>query len=328
MARESLNVVEAEFNEDLNDVLSSGYDEDLHREFVSFKNSSGISIQKIGLKIKKSAATISQYISKKYPGDVKGLESLLATFLHREKGIEEAGGSTEVFCSTSSSILMWEVLQFCDYKKKMGVILAPSGSGKTRTCEEYKDKNPASILITADPANRTPAQILRLMMKDTGIGKASSIGQMLYDVVDKIKGSNRLIIIDDAHFLTWEAYEAVRKIYDYAKVGIIYSGQERLYEQMRGQAQRAYLYDQIYSRIAIKRDKFKVLKKDATAIVNAVCPGLTADCLDFLYTKAQGKGRYRAMMNLLDVCSMMNEQYGKVIDITCLNDAERFLMGE
>lgn len=328
MARESLNVVEAEFNDDLNDDLSSGYDEALHREFVLFKNTSGISIQKIGLKIKKSAATISQYISKKYPGDVKSLESLIDTFLLREKGIQDAGGSTDVFCSTSSSTLMWEVLQYCDYKKKMGAILAPSGSGKTRTCEEYKDKNPASILITADPANRTPAQMLRLMMKDTGIGKASSIGQMLYDIVDRIKGSNRLIIVDDAHFLTWEAYEAIRKIYDYAKVGIVYSGQERLYDQMKDQAQRGYLYDQIFSRIAIKRDKFKILKKDATAIANATCTGLTPDCLDYLYTKAQSKGRYRYMINIIDVAMMMHEQYGKAIDITCLTEAERFLMGE
>jgi DNA transposition AAA+ family ATPase len=166
------------------------------------------------------------------------------------------------------------------------------------------------------------------MMKDTGIDRASSIGQTLYDIVGKLKGSNRLIIIDDAHFLTWEAYESVRKIYDYADVGVIYSGQERLYEQMKGQAQRAYLYDQIYSRIAIKRDKFKILKKDSSAIINAVCPGLSHDCLDFLYNKAQGKGRYRYMINILDVAMMMHEQYEKDIDIKCLTEAERFLIGE
>jgi hypothetical protein len=328
MAKENLNLVETDFNEDLNEDLRSEYDEELHREIVELKSKFGITLQQIANKIKKSPATMSQYFGKKYPGNIGALEELLRNFLQREIGIGKIASATGSFCNTSASTLIWEVLQYCDFKQKMGVVLAPSGYGKTRTCEEYKSKNPSTILITADPSNRTPAQILRLTMKDTGIIRASSIGQMLYDIVDKLKDSNRLIIVDEGHFLTWEAFEILRKIYDYAKVGIVIAGQERVLEQMKGQAQRAYLFDQLYSRIAIKRDKFKVLKKDATAIVNAVCPGLTADCLDFLYSKAQGKGRYRYMINVLDVGMMMHEQYGKDIDIKCLTEAERFLIGE
>jgi len=328
MTKELSNAAKNDFNDDLNDDLSSGYNEDLHREFVAFKNSSGISIQKIGLKIKKSPATISQYISKKYPGDVKGLESLIETFLRRESGIEEVKVSTRAFQNTSISTLIWETLQFADFLKKMGVVLAPSGSGKTVTCLEYKAKNPSTILITADPTNRTPAQILRLMLKDVGLSKASSIGQMLYEICDRLKGTNRLVIVDEAHFLVWESFEILRKIFDHSGVGVVLCGQERLYEQMKGQAQRAYLYDQIFSRIAIKRDKFKIQKKDSNAIATAVCPGLPADCLDFLYAKAQGKGRYRYMINVLDVAMMMREQYERTIDIKCLTESERFLLGE
>jgi hypothetical protein len=223
---------------------------------------------------------------------------------------------------------MYEVLSFCDFKQRMGAILAPSGYGKTRTCCEYKEKNPATILITADPTNRTPAQILRLMMKDTGVMKASSIGQMLQEVCDKIKGSNRLIIVDESHFLSWESFETLRKIFDHARVGVVFSGQERVLDQMKGQAQRAYLFDQLYSRLSITRTKFKITKKDVTAIVDALCPGLSPDCLDFLYSKSQGKGRYRHMLNILDVSQMMFEQYQKPINIQSLNEAERFLVGE
>lgn len=324
MQNTNLKEVQADVNSDLND----GYDEKIYNEFVNFKNTSGVSLQKIGLKIKKSVATLSQYLSKKYPGDIKSLETLIETFLRRESGIEEVKVSTRAFQNTSISTLIWETLQFADFLKKMGVVLAPSGSGKTVTCLEYKSKNPSTILITADPTNRTPAQILRLMLKDVGLSKASSIGQMLYEICDRLKGTNRLVIVDEAHFLVWESFEILRKIFDHSGVGVVLCGQERLYDQMKGQAQRAYLYDQIFSRIAIKRDRFKILKKDSNAIATAVCPGLTAECLDFLYTKAQGKGRYRYMINILDVAMMMREQYEKPINIQSLSESERFLLGE
>jgi len=153
-----------------------------------------------------------------------------------------------------------------------------------------------------------------------------SIADMLDRVIERLKNSRRLLIIDDAHFLSWEAYELVRKIHDCAGIGVVYAGQERLYEQMRGKESKAYLFDQIYSRIAIKRSRFTIRKKDARMIADAVCPGLDKACIDFLYRRARGKGRLRVVENLLEMAMEIHHEYDEPLNVSLFQKAERFLM--
>lgn len=330
--------VNAALNMDLNGIqdpaspkgyaaTSGEYDEDLHARFLLFKDQSGRSLNTIAGMINRSAAAVSQYANKKYAGSIPELERDIVNLLRREEELEFFSGP-RVFCKTQASTLMWEVLQYCDQKQKMGAALAPSGTGKTETCKEYKRQNRATVFITADITTRSPSNILRrLISRVGGVGRRSSISELLHGLIDKLRDSRRLVIIDDAHFLKWEAFELVRKIHDCARVGVVYVGQEMLYEQMRGQDNRAYLFDQIFSRIAIKRDKFGILKKDVQAVVGSIINGLDKDCMEYLFIRAKGKGRYRYVTNLLDVAIEMHNQYGQPISLQLLQEAERFLLG-
>jgi len=307
--------------------VNSVYNEELHARFLLWRDQSGQSISNIARKMNSSTARVSQYINKIYPGNVEELEKDALSLLRREEDLEFVTGP-QVFCKTKASTLIWEVLQYCDQKQKMGAALAPSGTGKTETCKEYKRQNRATIFVTADVTTKTPSQILRRIIEQVGgVGQKSSTSEFLQALIERLKGTNRLIIIDDAHFLSWEAFELIRKIHDCARIGIVYTGQERLYEQMKGAEGRAYLFDQIYSRIAIKRDKFQILKKDAQEIVQSLCPELDKECIDFLYRRAKGKGRYRAMTNLLDVAMEIHKQFKTSLGVPLLQEAERFLIG-
>jgi hypothetical protein len=319
--------VEQALKMDLSGIQTGIYDETLHARFMLFKDQSGRSLAVIAGMINRSTAALSQYINKKYPGDIPELERDIANLLRREEDLEFVTGP-QIFCKTKASTLIWEVLQFCDQKQKMGAALAPSGTGKTETCKEYKRQNRATVFITADITTRSPGPILRrLVSRVGGIGNHPSISELFHRLIDKLKDSRRLVIIDDAHFLKWEAFELVRKLHDCAHVGVVYVGQEMLYEQMRGQDGRAYLFDQIYSRIAIKRDRFSILKKDVEAVVGSILNGLDKDCIDYLYQRAKGKGRFRYISNLLDVAIEMHNQYGSPMNMQLLQEAERFLLG-
>lgn len=324
-AEAALNGLER--NEILGRLSSTEMDDSLHRRFMLYVDQGGVSQSVIAKKIGRSTAAVSQYMNRKFVGNLAEMERDIAAMLRREEDLEFVSGPA-VFIATEPSKLMWEVLQFCDTKQKMGAVLAPSGTGKTETCKEYKRKNRNSVMVTADITTRSPAAILRLIGAHIGITKSLSIPDLLHKVIDRLRESNRLVIVDEAHFLRWEACEILRKIHDCARVGVVYVGQERLYEQMKGGDPRSYLFDQIYSRIAIKRDRFTVNKKDAAAIAGTVVRGLDKDCLDYLYQRARGKGRFRYLTNLLDVATEICKQYGKQIDVPLLHEAERFLVGE
>lgn len=305
------------------------YDEDLHRRFVLWKDQSGKSIGGIAHMLGRSTALVSQYISQKYPGNLDEIEKDITSLLRREEDLDFVR-EPKSFAHTEASKLIWEVLLYCDKKQKMGAAVAPSGSGKTETCKAYKKENRASIFVTCDISKRRPGTVLQMILKHMGSASSgSSISSALDACVERLRDSNRLLIMDDAHFLTWEAYELVRKIHDCARIGVVYVGQEKLYDQMRGtipgEKDRSMLYDQIYSRIAIKRDKLPVTKKDVKMIARSYYD-FDAECLDYLYARAKGKGRYRTATNLIEVALEMNQQFSTPVGIPLLQEAERFLM--
>jgi len=209
----------------------------------------------------------------------------------------------------------------------MGVVGVPSGTGKTRTANEYKLRNRATILITLDITTRAPGAVIRRIADRTGgQGKRYNIGDLLEAVIERLRGSKRLIIVDEAHFLSWEGHELLRKIHDCAGVGIVYLGQERLYSEMKGNDERGMLYDQIYSRVAIVRNEVPVKKKDVAMLAETLCPGLDKESLDYLYQRAKGKGRFRSMKRLLELAMELGRNRDIGVEIEVLQQAELFLM--
>ena len=302
------------------------YNESLHERFVLWKDQSGRSVNRIAGMLGRSAAAVSQYANKIYPADVTEFEKDIASLLRREEDLDFVTRPA-AFCKTRPAILIWEVLQYCDEHQKMGVALAPSGTGKSETVNEYKRQNRQAILVVANITTCTKGPVIRMIADKTGgRPRKNTIADTLNAIIERIKDSRRLIIIDDAHFLTWEAFEAVRKIHDCAKVGVVYAGQERLYDQMKGKTNTAYLFDQIYSRIAIKRDHFRIEKQDVNMIVGSVCPGIDKDCVDYLFTKARGKGRLRVAVDLMELAIEIAKNQGRAVDLEILGQADKFLM--
>jgi DNA transposition AAA+ family ATPase len=301
-------------------------DEELFDRFLLYRERAGLSDRQIAKKLARSAAQLSQYVNRKFVGDLAEFEKDVENLLRREEDLQFVSDSKS-FCSTTAATLMWEVMQFCDERRKMGAVLAPSGTGKTDTCIEYKKQNRPTVYVTAHIKSHTAGAVLKLIAKPLiGTIYRHSLAELLDAVIERLKGSSRLLLIDDAHFLSWEAFEMVRKIHDCGGVGVVYVGQERLYDQMRGTDPKGYLFDQIYSRIAIKRERFQIKKQDVRMVANSICKGLDKPCIDFLYEKARGKGRLRKMRNLLDVAVASSEYNRQPITMEMLMQAERFLM--
>lgn len=304
------------------------YDNAIHARFLLWRDQRGKSLGAIARMLNRSSALVSQYINKKYEGNIEELEKDITNLLRREEDLQFVEGPA-VFCSTTPSVLIWEVLQWCDKKCKMGVALAPSGTGKTETCKEYKRRNRQTIFVTADLTKRSIGSILGLIAAHIGSTPDRQSNSRLLDrIIEKLKGSRRLLVIDDAHLLKWEAFEVVRKIYDCAGIGVVYVGQEKLYDQMKGASNQAMLFDQIYSRIAIKRDSFLIEKEDVRMIAESFSTTLTNDVVEYLHQKARGKGRFRAMVDVLELAIENHTQFGTPIELSLFQEAEKYLMAQ
>jgi len=303
------------------------YDEALHARFLAWKNHSGTSETQIARMIARSVPLVSQYTNKIYTGDIQAVERDIRSLLTRQEDLEFVGRK-HPFCNTLNARLIWEALQFCDEYRDMGVVVGPSGSGKTTVCNEYKHENRGSILCTADLTRRSISEVLRMIATKISrrIENRTRNSTLLDEVVDQLKHSNRLIIIDEAHLLRWENFEILRKIHDCAGVGIAYVGQERLYDQMKGASDKAYLFDQIYGRITMKRDNLSVERKDVQLLADVIEPGLDKACIDFLFERAKERKKFRNVTKTLQVAHRTHRDFGEPMGLDLLRKSYEFLL--
>ena len=308
---------------------TTDYDEVLHERFILGMDLSGKSHRRIAKMVNRSEALVSQYINKIYPGNIEEIEKDIATLLRREEDQQLVQRPEFRFCHTSASILIWEVLEYCDRKRKMGVAIAPSGSGKSATVVEYQRQNRATILITANITTRSLGATLRLIADKTGgkpQGTGSTLDSLIEMLIKRFRGSDRLLIIDEAHFLPYEGLEALRKFNDCSGIGVAYLGQERLYDQMVGRMDKAKLFDQIFGRILMKRDRVTINRDDAVMVSETIWPGLGKDEMKFAFEIARGPGRLHQMKNILDLGRDIKGQNPGLTDMEALGEARKCSM--
>lgn len=140
--------------------------------------------------------------------------------------------------------------------------------GKTYAVKMYNLEHSDVILIEAD-LGYTPKVLFSEIHKTLEFDGLGSIHSMLLDIIDKLKYSGRLIIVDEAEYLPYKALELLRRIYDKAKVGILLVGMPKLLRNLRGAKGQ---YTQLYSRIAILKELEPINSVDVLAILNAVTP--------------------------------------------------------
>lgn len=311
--------------DDLNVIgdISKRYDEELHKRFLFWRDTSGHSQNRVAVMLGRSAAAVSQYMNKKYEGDIEALERDITSLLRREEDFRIPFIDSE-FVMTSVARKGWEVLQLCHETGDSGAIIGPSGIGKTQFENEYKRKDRSTILVTADITTRSVGSVLWLISKKLGTASYNSNVKLLDKIVSMLKGSRRLLIVDEAQFLSWEAFEACRKIYDCSGIGIVYVGMERLYSQMRG-GNKAYLFDQIFSRIGPRCHIKHIEKTDVKLISDNIYPGLDERCLEFLFKKATQPGKLRGMVKLLKLAVQISKTENIPVTLQLLKESNKFL---
>jgi hypothetical protein len=211
----------------------------------------------------------------------------------------------------------------------MGLIIGASGLGKTENLREMKRLDRSLLLVTADPTARSVGSVLSLISKLLpGISRgARTSSAFMANIIEALKGSGRLLVIDEAHFLSWEAFEAARKIYDSTGIGLVFVGQQFLYDQMRGGQRKSLLWDQIFSRVGLRAHfKGDVPMADVSMLANKISPELDNKCMEYLFSKANGVGKFRAMVKLLQRAQRLAESEKTKVTLSLLQQVNSILM--
>lgn len=198
-----------------------------------------------------SAATLSQWLNGNYQGDNSKIEGRVRswhdTYLERRSraGLPDAPG----FFETTTTERIEAGLRYAQLAQDMVVIYGPAGVSKSATCTQYCTIAPGVFMATMTPATTSVLTCLRQIARALGIRDMPNSAAGMQDViVDKLRGSNGCLIVDEAQHLSIQALDQVRSLHDATLTGVVLVGNEYVYNRLTGGTRAAYL-DRLYSRI-------------------------------------------------------------------------------
>lgn len=218
----------------------------------------GYSQGQVARAIGRSVTAMNQYVQGKYNGDIADMEERIGNFIRRVREKQNALRIDERFVSTPTARKGLEVLAYAHQECEICVLYGAAGLGKTMTLKEYARRDDAVIFIEADPGY-TARTLLEELCGRLRLSKNSNIHTLIDLCVEKLKGTGRLLIIDEAELLPYRALEVIRRLHDKAGIGVVMAGMPRLIVNLKGKRGE---FAQLYSRVALALDMGNSLDRE------------------------------------------------------------------
>lgn len=260
----------------------------------------GLTQDSVGREIGRSGSAVNQWLHGKYKGDVAAIDADMQKWLARNADADALGahaGGPAQFVETNSAKAYIATFRYAQSMGTFGVLYGTSGTGKSEAAKHYAAIRTGVRIMTASPAERTLVPFLKRLARYCGIARPVSAASDLTDaIIDKVKGSRGLIIIDEADHVDVTPVEQLRYIHDQTGIGAVLIGNDTVYSQLTGGARVTELA-RIYSRIG-KRQRATCLPADIDAIAKSC--GITGRAeINFLRQIGSKPGHLRNVVQVI-----------------------------
>lgn len=288
------------------------YNSDLQNKVESYILGSGLSQAKAAQAMGVNAGFLSLFrTGKEYKGNIDEQESKLLEFfrvqaeaeISAEKALPYRG--LQDYVKTSISEDIYKLIRYCQIERGMVVIHGDAGIGKTKGAERFARENPSNtIYISATPSSGTLNSILKLIARALKIPETHIKLDLVSEIRQKLEGTNKIIIIDEAQHLKLAALEEIRALSDSNTItgdkgtGIVLIGSTEVYTRMVGKGEARFA--QLFSRIRMNRyyGTSKVLADDINKLFPILSEQKAQKQLDFLLGISRSKWGVRGAVNV------------------------------
>jgi hypothetical protein len=225
------------------------------------------------------------------------------------------------FSRTSHSQRILGVCNLVQVTRMMAIVYGPAGMGKTLTLKKFASSNTNVYYISAYHSINLYDMMKRIQI-ELKIGGKGLAGDRLQEIIEYMRGTDKVLLLDEFQHCTLRTLEAIRAIHDDAQIGIILSSSKELMERMTGK--RRGDYDQIFSRITYKVELFpEVEKNDVKAILDNSEIKYDEKMLNFLYAQSRQHGHFRTLRNIIQNACILSITQQKKIDFEMLKEAKQ-----
>ena len=233
-------------------------------------------------------STLSQLLNGTYiTSPTKLLDQVVNAMRHADEVTDDSIAAVE----TSVFKLVQTACTMARRYRNFSVMSAYVGTGKTFALKYYARHNPNTFLIEVNPTF-TPTTIIKKLAQ---IVIGHDVGGKIYDqfeaVINTLKDTDSLILVDEAETLTPKQLHILRRLRDTANIGVVLAGTEFLNGLIRPEHGQ---FDQIRSRTGFWPETIKqITKEDAAALVQSGFVGeeVSDDVINRLYAYSKGSAR-------------------------------------
>ncbi|MBQ0313691.1 MULTISPECIES: AAA family ATPase [Providencia] len=291
-------------------------------ELTTMMNNKGWSQAQAARGIGVSTAVINQFLQNKYNGDVNAVEEKVRQFISREQERDKSRRIKPVYVDTLMARKGRDVIRMAHMDSDINVIYGDAGMGKTMIIRQYAKENLNAVLIEADPGY-TARVVLEELCNKLGLSKRGNMHELSESIIQNLRDSGRIILVDEAENLPYRALETLRRIHDKSGVGIVLAGMPRLILNLKGKRGE---YKQLYSRVGFALRMGESLPEDdITNMITAMLPEASEpEVLNALYKAC--KGNARRLFKFLRGISNGSQISGQPIDVQMVHEFSEMLI--
>ncbi|WP_140186164.1 AAA family ATPase [Providencia stuartii] len=291
-------------------------------ELTTMMNNKGWSQAQAARGIGVSTAVINQFLQNKYNGDVNAVEEKVRQFISREQERDKSRRIKPVYVDTLMARKGRDVIRMAHMDSDINVIYGDAGMGKTMIIRQYAKENLNAVLIEADPGY-TARVVLEELCNKLGLSKRGNMHELSESIIQNLRDSGRIILVDEAENLPYRALETLRRIHDKSGVGIVLAGMPRLILNLKGKRGE---YKQLYSRVGFALRMGEALPEDdITNMITTMLPEASEpEVLNALYKAC--KGNARRLFKFLRGISNGSQISGQPIDVQMVHEFSEMLI--
>lgn len=185
------------------------YNETITR-LLEFMEKSGKTQIQIARETGLSGTVISQFISGTYEGDNDKIADSLEKYLVIATERLESADNTVFYLELRNTKTSLFAVKYAHKNCDVVLLSGDAGAGKTTALRYYTQNNTG--VITASTRISSPTAILKEIVSTIGKKATGNKSQIEKALISALNNSNRLIIIDEADQLTFNAIQAVRNL--------------------------------------------------------------------------------------------------------------------
>ena len=243
---------------DGSELTAKGFNAELRDRLEEFKNEDGLTLGSIARQVGTNEAAISRYLDGHPLGDVAKLEARVSDFL---AGAARRRAWDDMFFETKAVEMCNLAFDLIRESGDVGLVHGPAGIGKSTTCRQYAKTHPTAVFFTAMQGQGAEWNVVRMIAsalppprsdEDRRLKKADW-------VMKKLRGSRRLVIIDNARRVSVGGLRWLMDFNDATACPVALVGNPEVLDKIKRS-------DQMSSRVGFKQDVADMMKMDGAWI--------------------------------------------------------------